>query len=60
MDSFTVTYTNVAEVARLEAGETMAQEWSAGAIVHQSVDSEALVNDLKNPPWNTYSNCIIA
>lgn len=60
MDSFTVTYTNVAEIARIEAGQTVSNDWTTGTIVHQSADSEGLVNELKTPLVYGWTNCVIA
>ena len=61
MDSFTVSYTTVAENARVEAGQPITNDWTNGTTVHQSADVEALVNEMKYPLVYGWSNgCVIA
>lgn len=59
MDSFTIV-NNAAEVARIEAGRSVTEEWTVGPSVHQVADTEALVDEAKYPGVYGWMNCVIA
>lgn len=59
MDSFTITNNNVAEIAQIEAGQSVTEEWTVGPIVHQVADSEGLLNE-RTPGTYGWMNCVIA